>query len=136
VLDPYFGLLPEERFGRWASHKASICVPVGGDLAQRFFDSLVTGQIPLVAPDIADLDRYISRELQERLPVLRFRDYTADAVREALDTAVRLFDRDGEEGARRRHRYALEQHMFTSRVRSLIETADSLTGMRAGRRDA
>ena len=119
-LNPYFGMSPEDRFRTWASNKASVCIPVLGDLAQRFFDSLVTGQIPLVAPDVKDLDTFISPQLQQELPVLRFDKYTPEAVESALAEAIHRFDADGPEGALRRHRYAVEHHTFAVRIRQIL----------------
>ena len=44
---------------------------------------------------------------QAILRVMRLKDYTVAALREAHEEAITAFDRDGEEGAARRHRYVL-----------------------------
>ena len=126
ALERYFGLSLPDRFKAWCSHKVSICLPLSGDLSQRFFDALLTGQVPIVPDDIHDLDQVIPRELQESLPVVRFSEYTAAAVREAHAKAVSLFDRDGEAGVIRRHRFALDHHTFLSRIRGIVSSMRGL----------
>jgi tetratricopeptide (TPR) repeat protein len=120
ALETYFGVSPGERFAQWAAHKTSLCVPLSGDLSQRLFDALLTGQVPLVPPDLHDLDAVVPPALQKRLPIVRFEEYSAAAVREAHRAALELFDRDGPAGARRRHRYALANHMFKTRIASVL----------------
>jgi hypothetical protein len=120
ALGRYFGLPLEERFQQWASHKVSLCLPLAGDLSQRLFDALLTGQIPLVPSDVHDLDQVIPPELQAELPIVRFSDYTAAAVEAVQAMALHLFDRDGKAGEIRRHRFALENHMFVLRIQRII----------------
>jgi hypothetical protein len=84
---------------------------------------LLTGQIPLVAPDVHDLDEVIPPYVQEQLPVVRLRAYTLDAVNEAVATAMHRFDQDGEAGVLRRHHFAVENHMFVNRIRTIISSA-------------
>ena len=109
-------------------HKVSICLPLSGDLSQRLFDALLTGQIPIVPDDIHDLDHIIPAALQAELPVIRFAKYTAAAVAEAHAKALRAFDRDGEAGILRRHRFALG-HTFAPRVRSILGTLRDIIGV-------
>jgi len=122
-LGRYFGLSLSDRFAQWASHKTSLCLPLGGDLSQRLFDALLTGQVPIVAPDIYDLDSVISPQLQASLPIVKLASYTPAAVSEARDSAIRQFDSQGNDGAVRRHRFALENHTFHARVRELVALA-------------
>ncbi len=119
ALERYFGLSLADRFKAWCSHKVSICLPLSGDLSQRLFDALLTGQIPIVPDDIHDLDQVIPRELQQQLPVVRFSAYTAAAVEEAHAKAIAHFNREGEAGVLRRHRFALD-HTFAPRIRSIV----------------
>src|SRR5262249_49109351 len=101
---------PEVRFLQWRKYKTSVCLPVASDLSNRFFDALAAGQVPIVASDILDLDRVILPDLQTSLPVIRLKDYTVAALRDAHGRAVAAFDREGSEGAERRHRFALQNH--------------------------
>ena len=125
-LAPYFGMSPEERFADWASRKVSLCLPLDGDLSMRFFDALLSGQVPIVPDDVHDFDSVIPRDLQEKLPVIRFREYTGREVRDAHKQALIAFDRGGEAGVRARHSFALEHHMFGSRIRTIVDMMRSL----------
>jgi hypothetical protein len=116
----YHSQTPEERFLSWRRFKTSVCLPVAHDLSNRFFDALAAGQVPIVPGDILDLDRVIPPADQARLPVLRLKDYTVKALREAHKEAIAAFDRDGEEGAKRRHRYILEHHMIAHRISEIL----------------
>lgn len=129
TLQRYFGMPLEERFKTWSSHKASICLPLSGDLSQRLFDSLLTGQIPIVPSDIHDLDSVIPRRLQTRLPIVRMSDYTPDAVQEAHARAIHLFEKHGKAGILRRHRFALQNHRFASRIATIISDLRTTAGI-------
>lgn len=120
ALEAYFGMSLEERFRIWSSYKVSLCLPLAGDLSQRLFDALLAGQIPLVPRDIYDLDEVIPPALQQQLPIIRFNDYTLAAVKEAYAEALSLFDRDEDAGVLRRNEFALQNHMFAPRIRTII----------------
>lgn len=119
-LTRYFGLTPRERFREWASHKVSLALPLAGDVSQRIFDALLTGQVPIVPRDVHDFDAVIPPDLQRELPVIRFDAYQVEAVRAAAAEAVAAFDRGGPVAAAARHRFALDGHMFPVRVRELV----------------
>jgi hypothetical protein len=115
---------PEDRFLQWRRYKASLCLPVANDLSNRFFDALATGQVPIVAFDILDFDRVIPPDLQTSLPIIRLQNYTVAALRDAHERAIAAFDREGNDGAERRHRFVLKNHMLANRIRQLVnETA-------------
>jgi glycosyltransferase involved in cell wall biosynthesis len=126
-LKKYFGLSAADRFSDWMSHKVSVCLPLAGDLSQRMFDALLAGQIPIVAADIHDLDAVIPPEFQASLPVIRFERYDTGEVISAHGRALDRFEADGMEGVRRRHVYALKNHTFPSRIRSVIRHAEVLS---------
>ena len=121
-LRRYFDLSRDERFRQWASHKTSLCIPLSGDLSMRFFDALLTGQVPLVPDDVYDFDQVVPEEVQSELPVVRFRGYSLDAVTEAHARALAAFDQGGDAGIMRRHRFALENHMFSNRIRLILSS--------------
>lgn len=127
--DAYHALSADERFSAWTAHKASLCAPVKGDLSLRLFDSLVTGGIPIIAPDVRDLDSVIPPELQRELPVIRLAEYSTDAARRALEQACRAFDEGGTRAMERRHRFVLENHMLEHRIRSIIQAARDLASL-------
>jgi SEC-C motif len=117
----YHARSPADRFLQWRSHKTSVCLPVANDLSNRFFDALATGQVPIVASDILDLDRVIPPDLQTSLPIIRLQDYTVAALRDAHGRAIAAFDSEGNEGAERRHRFVLRNHMLANRIRLLVD---------------
>jgi hypothetical protein len=119
-LQRYFGLPLRDRFREWASYKVSITLPLAGDLSQRLFDALLTGQVPIVPRDVLDLDSVIPPDLQQALPIIRFEKYDIDSVREAYSRGIAAFDQGGAAGARARHQFALEQHTFNTRILSLL----------------
>src|SRR5207253_7056936 len=61
-------------------------------------------------------------------PIVRMGEYTLEAVQEAHARAIELFDRDGKAGILRRHRYALENHMFPSRIARLLSDLRAAAG--------
>jgi glycosyltransferase involved in cell wall biosynthesis len=50
---PYFSLSTADRFADWCKDRFSLCLPVRRDLSLRFFDAIVTGQIPIVDQELA-----------------------------------------------------------------------------------
>jgi GT2 family glycosyltransferase len=120
-LAEYFGRSEEDRFAEWCGYKTSLVLPLQDDLSQRFFDALLTGQVPLAPYDIRDFDQVISPELQESLPVIRFSMDDPDSAVAAHAAAVAAFDRGGVDGARARHDFARENHMFSARIGQLVE---------------
>jgi len=120
--DRYMNLSAEGRFKDWCSHKVSLALPAKRDVACRLFDALLTGQVPIIPRDVHCLDQVISPELQEALPIVTFDEYSVQSVGSALKQALNIFDRDGQEGIMRRHRYAIENHMPIHRVQSMMST--------------
>jgi hypothetical protein len=118
---------PENRFLQWRRYKASVCLPLVNDLSNRFFDALAAGQVPIAAPDILDLDRVIPPDLQTSLPIIRLQDYTVAALRDAHERAIAAYDSEGNEGAERRHRFVLGNHMLANRIRLLVEETAHLS---------
>jgi glycosyltransferase involved in cell wall biosynthesis len=120
-LHAYFGRSEKERFAEWCRYQTSLILPLRNDLSQRVFDALLAGLIPLVPEEIKDLDLVISPELQESLPIVRFRMKDPGSAVAAHRQASEAFARMGAAGALARHRHALENHMFSSRINSIIE---------------
>jgi hypothetical protein len=115
----YFDQSPEQRWHDWASHKVGFILPVTFDLSGRLFDSLLTGQVPIVPTWCHDLDEVISTELQNSLPVIRFDTASVEAVESAWQKALQRFDADGHVGALRRHSYAVDNHHLINRIQAI-----------------
>jgi hypothetical protein len=115
----YHQMSPADRWRDWSRYKAGLILPLAQDLSTRFFDSLLTGQIPIVPMSCLDLDSVIPPSLQEQLPVIRFAEETPDAIEAAWRTALARFDAEGLAGAERRHCYALQNHHIMQRLKSI-----------------
>ena len=122
----WFSRTPDERLREWTGYKVSLNVPVNQDLPIRVFDSLIAGQIPLVPERCLDLDRVVPTAIQESLPIIRFKDYTVEAVEAAWRAALARFDADGAEGVLRRHSFAREHHHLGPRLAGIV---DCLAGL-------
>ena len=128
ALGKYFDLSPMDRFAQWAGHKASLCLPLYGDLSLRLFDALLTGQIPIVPRDVHDLDSVIGPDIQAMLPIIRIDQYTPDAVNAAHQQAILLFNKDGKAGVLRRHNFAVSAHLTSHRIASIIRDVHAFSG--------
>ncbi|MEX1115797.1 MAG: glycosyltransferase family 2 protein [Akkermansiaceae bacterium] len=125
-LHAYFGRSEKDRFAEWCGYQTSLVLPLRNDLSQRVFDALLAGQIPLVPVEIADLDQVIPPELQESLPILRFRMKDPSSVVSAHQRALERFEQMGIAGVLARHRYALENHTFSSRINSILDSMGTI----------
>jgi hypothetical protein len=119
--ESYFRLSTEEQFLDWSSYKVSIALPFSHDLSMRVFDALMSGQIPLVPDSCYDLDYVIPQNVQESLPILRFKELSVPAIREIWCEAVRRYDELGMEGIYRRHAFARDFHHVSVRLRQIVE---------------
>ncbi|WP_146255515.1 hypothetical protein [Azospirillum sp. TSA6c] len=116
----YFSFSQEQRLLDWASYKVSVILPLRNDISQRLFDALVCGLIPIVPPEFPDLDLVISRQDQHSLPIVRMESYSVEGIADAHARALKLFDRDGEQGVVRRHRFARDNHGLRNRIDRLV----------------
>ena len=78
------------------------------------------GQIPIVSPDVVDLDLFIPPSIQRDLPVLKLNDYNLESVRKAHQQAITQFDAEGLDGIKRRHQFALNNHLLVHRVEGIL----------------
>lgn len=126
VIDPgddfrYFGANPAIRWLDWARHKTELVMPVNNDLPIRLFDSLLTGQVPIVPIWVSDLDSVFSPEVQQELPIIRVAERSAGAIQAAQSAAVLAYDKDGSVGAERRHLFALRHHHVVNRIEAICD---------------
>lgn len=122
----YFGWGPEERWLDWAAHKAGLILPFQKDLSTRFFDSLLTGQVPIVPVWCEDFDKVIDDATAKALPVVRLVEENVAAVQQAWAEAIARYDADGAAGAERRHRYALDNHHLIHRLAPICRQVRAL----------
>jgi hypothetical protein len=131
-ISRYFGLSRESRFDEWCSYKVSACLPVRRDLSQRFFDAWLTGQIPIIPGETADLLTYLPADVLDRHAVV-FADYTADGIEDAHKLALHKFDSAGPEGILERHRMALHGHLFHHRIRDIFKAVHDFAATASNR---
>ncbi len=117
--DVYFGLSAEGRWQDWARHKVGLILPLKDDLGVRFFDSLTTGQVPIVPRWCQDFDEVIPPARQQSLPVVRLEQLAVDAGEAAWREALARFDQGGRDGAAQRHRFALDNHHLVHRLEAI-----------------
>ncbi len=120
-LDKYFSLPSAERFREWGKHAASLSLPFDQDLSQRFFDAWLTGQVPVVTPDMLDIQTTpaLKRRIDEDLVISA--DPSPDGVFAAGAKAVALFEAGGETGVLHRHELAKTEHMFVHRLQTILD---------------
>ena len=116
----YLGLSSKHRFSYWTKYKISLLLTLERELPFRLFDTLLWGQIPIIAQDVFDLDEVISPQEQEQLPIIRLERYDLDSVRDAYQQALTLFERDGVEGIKRRHGFVRNNHMLIHRFKTMF----------------
>ena len=116
----YFKLTGEARFLDWAGHAVSLCLPYRDDLSARFFDAWLTGQIPVVTPDIAELTSAWAAAHRDRHFVCASSYEPAD-IAAAHQRALALFRAGGPEAQRARHQLVLDGHMFHHRIEQIVE---------------
>jgi len=125
--DRYYNLTDEQRFRDWMGHKVCLQLPIFHDITARIFDSLLSGQIPIIPHDLAAFDHIVPLAVQKALPIIKFAATSVEEIDRAFRFALQRFDEDGVEGARRRHQYCVDNHMLISTVAQAISSIESLT---------
>ena len=115
-----------EKIAEWCNYKTSVVAPVERDLSTRLFDALASGQIPLVADSVLDLDSVIPLAVQANLPILRFREGEIASLLAAHAEALGLFDAEGQYGIWRRHTFVSNGHFMRHRLQTILATLVAL----------
>ncbi len=110
----------KERFAQSCRFQTALVPPGRDELLERIYEALLAGQIPLVPASENALDLMFPREVQESLPIIRFRAGDAADFKEAYQNSAASIKKEGDDGARRRHAYALENGMFSSRINDML----------------
>jgi hypothetical protein len=116
---PYFKMSGQDRFLHWTRYAVSLCVPYRGDLSNRFFDAWLTGQIPVVTPDIAELSAPWAQLHRDRDFVCAA-SYDETDIAAAYSHARDLFDAGGVAGQQARHELALNHHLLEHRIARIV----------------
>ena len=116
----YFVMAEPDKFREWCGHKVSLCANVERDIPIRFFDALVTGQIPLIPASALDIDLLRSRYPEEIFVVLK--SLEVDDVRQARREALDLYRQAGPDGLNERISRAMRSHSFYARLSEVLDT--------------
>jgi hypothetical protein len=123
LTNDYHGMRPSERWQEWVSSKLHLVVPVFNDLPIRFFDSLITGGIPLVPIGLKSYLNYLG------IPECHFLTYSARDIvssNEFIQSALGRFDRLGNEGIMSRHLYAMSHFHVDVSIRKMLEVCEDI----------
>jgi hypothetical protein len=123
----YFRQPSDARFREWAEHAVSLCLPFRDDLAQRFFDAWLTGQVPVVVGNVPELRSPWAAEDENRNYV-RAGSCEPAEIDAAHQRALTVFSAGGVEGQRARHQLALHGHMFHHRIERILELLQKAAG--------
>lgn len=116
---PYFKMSSEERFRHWTRYAVSLCVPSREDLSNRFFDAWLTGQIPVVTPDIPELSKPWAQTHRDR-DIICAASYDEEDIDAAYRCARDIFDSGGVAGQEARHRLVLDHHLLEHRITRIV----------------
>lgn len=116
----------EENWAVWASSKSNLMVSTLTDLPHRFFDALLTGNIPLVPRYLQVFFSHFDFSAFREAPVVWF-DYSDLAdMQDKVRQAVAMFDAAGKNGIAERHRFILEHHMMENRLETMLDDVHQL----------
>lgn len=109
----------QSKFEEWVRHKLHFIIPVRNDLPIRFFDSLLTGGIPIVpTPLVGYLD-------QLGIPGDLYITYSESDVLDATHLVARgveKFNAEGLSGITQRHNYSRDRFSVDATIAALAAT--------------
>jgi hypothetical protein len=118
----FHGRSPLDRWTEWINHPVHWIAPVFNDLPLRFFDSLITGGIPLVPVSLKPYLNILG------IPEQFYICYTpADllSVDEFVRSSIHTFESLGEEARVFRHAYALQNFHVDELIYKLFSYAET-----------
>jgi hypothetical protein len=118
--NPFFNLSAEEQLADFSAYKVGLQVAARNDTTSRIFDSLVTGQIPIIQTCLNGFNWIIPIEDQMMLPVVWILENTYRGVKRAWRQALQAFAQDGVDGIWRRHRYSMKHHLLQNRIKQIL----------------
>ncbi len=116
----------EENWEVWASSKANLVVSTLTDLPHRFFDALLTGNIPLVPRYLQVFFSHFDFSQFSHMPVVWFDYADLPDMTDKVAQAVAMFDAAGKNGIMQRHRFILDQHMLENRFETILDDVHQL----------
>ena len=122
----------EENWAVWCGSKVNLVVPTLTDLPHRFFDALLTGNIPLVPRYLEVFFSHFDFSGFSQAPVVWFDYADLNDLGPLVRRAVAMFDAAGKNGIAQRHRWVLEQHMMEHRLERILDDVARLTAAHEG----
>lgn len=126
-VDQDFHLLsPQEKWQEWSGYALHWIVPVLNDLPIRFFDSLITGGIPLVPTSLKPFIQSL------KIPEEFYASYSPLDILDPkvlVKNQIERFNLLGEAGILRRHQFALEHFQVDAIIEKLIQRSFKLYGL-------
>ena len=116
----------EENWEVWASSKANLMVSTLTDLPHRFFDALLTGNIPLVPRYLQVFFSHFDFSSFAQDPVVWIDYSDLPDMQDKVRQAVAMFDAGGKNGIAERHRFILEHHMMENRLETILDDVHQL----------
>jgi hypothetical protein len=120
----------DDNWRTWCSSKVNLMVPSMTDLPHRFFDALLSGNVPLVPRWVQPFFQHFDFSGFERLPVVWFDHADLRDMAPRVAQAVALFDRTGSAGIAQRHRWVREHHMLENRIEHILLQVQALLAER------
>ena len=121
--EDFHTLTQEQKWEEWTSHKLHWIIPVLNDLPIRFFDSLLTGGIPIIPKGL------VSHLEALTVPKDFYIAYTPLDILEPkslIEKSLTIFEGMGDEGISKRHHYALEHFHIDAILKKIISRASRL----------
>lgn len=116
----------EENWVVWAGSKSNLMVSTLTDLPHRFFDALLTGNIPLVPRYLQVFFAHFDFSGFAQVPVVWFDYSDLHDMQDKVRQAVAMFDAGGKNGIVERHRFILQHHMMENRLESMLDDVHQL----------
>ena len=119
---PFYSLSEEDKFKEWAGYKVTLCTSFEKNSTIRMFDSLLTGSIPILTGEIADLNMIFSSDEMNMLDIVHLREPTIEGLSKAHELALALYDQGGVKKAIERSDFILRNHMPFNRICKMMDT--------------
>lgn len=117
----YWKRTPEHQWNEWLKSKSNLVVPTLNDLPIRFFDALLTGNVPLLPRSLQYLVEALPGEPLNAEDVVWFDYADLTDLKPLVDLACARFESGAVQGIERRHRWAIRNHMVEHRIDRVLD---------------
>jgi hypothetical protein len=124
--DNYQYKTPAERILEWTSYKTSLIVSTQDDIPIRFFDSMLTGSIPIVHAILKNQIESLEGIKHIKNHICWFTEFDLIGFEDVVERATKLFDSHGLSGIKERTTWAMKFHMRESVIHEIVDKLDSI----------